>query len=106
MASHVERGQLKSATAKEWIVALGDKFAVDVAQRHQSFLQETLSALLGRPMALRLTQDTAVRKLATSEADAEVLDSEVAAEPAAVTAEDERVKKVLNVFKGKIRSSE
>src|SRR5439155_22993690 len=58
VASQMERAQLKSATASEWVIGFLDAFAMASVQRNQGFLEETAAALAGEPVAMRFVQDS------------------------------------------------
>lgn len=100
VASHMERAYLKSATASEWVVSFPDKFAMDSVQRSHPFIIETAAALLGRTILIRFvheareTRETAPMVIASPEAEEKV----------SAASQDANVKKVLQMFKGKIRT--
>jgi len=100
VASHLERAHLKSATAAEWVIGFADAFAMSSVQRNQAFLEETVAAVAGRPIKVRLVQQTLDRREGE---DATVVVLPVAEEKARAAVQDVHVQKVLDVFKGKIR---
>jgi hypothetical protein len=96
----MERAHLKSANETEWVIGFGDAFAMASVQRNQGFLEETIAALVGHPIKVRLIQDVQDRR----EPDAvSVVVPSVADEERRAVTQDARVQKVLDVFKGKIR---
>jgi hypothetical protein len=97
----MERAHLKAATASEWVIGFADRFAMESAQRSQSFIAEALARLAGRPVDIRFVQET---RLPSD--DGEIVASPVDEEAMAAAAKNEKVQKVLNVFKGKIRAPE
>jgi Na+-transporting NADH:ubiquinone oxidoreductase subunit NqrA len=100
VASHMERARLKSATETEWVISFVDAFAMGSVQRSQVFLEETVTALAGRPVKIRFVLE--VQDQREGEAATVVVPS-VLDEKRRVVAQDARVQKVLDVFKGKIR---
>jgi len=102
VASQMERSYLKTAQASEWVVAVPDKFALDSLQRSQSALLETLARIAGRSMTLRFVQETRD----TRESAPMIVGAPEPDEKVAVVMQDARVQKVLDVFKGRVRSSE
>jgi len=100
VASHMERAHLKSAAAAEWVIGFVDAFAMASVQRNQAFLEETSAAVAGRPIKVRLIQESLDRR--EGEAATVVVPS-VVDEKVRATTQDARVQKVLDVFNGKIR---
>ena len=100
VASHLERAHLKSATDKEWLIGFVDAFAMESVQRNQAFLDETVTAVVGHPIKVRLVQQAIDRREGE---EATVVILPVAEEKARAAVQDVRVQKVLDVFKGKVR---
>jgi DNA polymerase-3 subunit gamma/tau len=100
VASHLERAHLKSATDKEWLIGFVDAFAMESVQRNQAFLDETVTAVVGHPIKVRLVQQPLDRREGE---EATVVILPVAEEKARAAVQDVRVQKVLDVFKGKVR---
>jgi len=100
VASHLERAHLKSAAASEWVIGFVDAFALASVQRNQAFLEETVAAVVGRPIRVRLVQQALDRREGE---DATVVVMPVSEEKTRAAVQDVRVQKVLDVFKGKIR---
>lgn len=103
MASHMERAALRSASEKEWTVAFTDAFALATVERSKSFLTETLQALAGRFIQVKLIQEAPDRR--EGEAVTVVVPSAVS-EERRVVEENAHVQKVLGVFKGRVRADE
>jgi len=101
VASHMERARLQSATGSEWVIGFVDAFAMASVQRSQSFLEETAAALAGHPVKVRFVQETQDRREGE---EASVVVPLVLEERQRVTVQDDRVQKVLDVFKGKVRT--
>jgi DNA polymerase-3 subunit gamma/tau len=99
VASHMERAHLKSATAAEWVIGFADAFAMASVQRNQIFLEETVAAVAGGPVRVRLVQQASDRR------EGEEV-TVVVAPLADAPVKDARVQKVLDVFKGRVRSAE
>ncbi|MFA5974569.1 MAG: DNA polymerase III subunit gamma/tau [Elusimicrobiota bacterium] len=102
VASHMERARLKSATESEWVIALGDKFALDSIQRSISLVADTLAGILGRSVSVRLVQETSV----PDEEGANVMVRPEQEERLAAVVKDVKVKKILDMFNGRIRTPE
>lgn len=110
VASQMERARLKSATDQEWVVAFGDKFAMDSAQRSQTFIQEVLLKVTGSRVSVRYVQEAAavpeenvvvgVRPRVDAVAEAAPVARETNPE------QDVRIQKILTTFKGRVRSTE
>jgi len=101
VASHMERAHLKSATDAEWVIGFVDAFAMASVQRNQGFLDETVAGLAGRPVKIRFVQELEDRREGE---EATVVVPSVAAQERRVIVENAQVQKVLDVFKGKIRT--
>ncbi len=99
VAAHMERAYLKSTTPKEWVVSFADKFAMDSVIRAQGFIQEILVKITGQPVALRCVQETRERR----ETDSMVVAAPADEERLSAVTQDAQVRKVLGVFRGKIR---
>lgn len=102
VGSHMERARLKNATATEWVVTFGDPFALDSVQRSIAFIAETLAKIVGHPVAVRLLQEPR----SSDEESADVMVRPEQEERVAAAVKDEKVQKILEMFKGKIRVAE
>lgn len=102
VASHMERAHLKSAGEAEWVIGFADAFAMASVQRNQSFLEETVTALVGRPIKVRFIQEAQVQERREGEETMVVVPTPADQSRRTVT-QDARVQKVLDVFKGTIR---
>ena len=109
VAAQMERASLKSSTDSDWVVAFTDKFAMDSLQRSHLFIQESLVKLAGHPMRLRLTLEAAKESRETVSAASASASVSVSVPSSRAreesTVEDPGVQKVLDVFKGRVRSS-
>jgi DNA polymerase III subunit gamma/tau len=106
LGSHMERAKLQSSSDKEWVIVFPDKFAVDSVSRSQTLIQETLSKITGAFTRVRLVQSE--RPVAPEPEDVVVTPSkdERQDERRPVVLKDEGVQRVLQTFKGRIRSEE
>jgi hypothetical protein len=100
VASHLERAHLKSATEKEWVIGFVDTFAMESVLRHQVFLDDTATIVVGHPLKVRLVQQSLDRREGE---EATVVVLPLAEEKARAAVQDVRVQKVIDVFKGKVR---
>jgi len=115
VASHLERARLKSVAGSMWTISFSDAFALGAVQRAQSFVVEILTELSGQPVNVKFVQAEPDRRegsaTVTVAAAAPTKESESAEEVESVPAEvstealnDPHVQKVLDVFKGRVRS--
>lgn len=112
VASHLERARLKSANGGEWVISFADAFAMSAVQRAQGFILETLTALTGQNVRVKFIQEEPDRREGSASVTvqapvqtADSLETEPDAAPAsAASISDPHVKKVLDVFKGRVRS--
>src|SRR5258708_7937158 len=103
VGSQMERARLQSASDKEWVIALPDKFAVDLVSRSQALIQETLAKIIGHPVNLRFIQGgpapaNEADDLVVTPSPQERLDERQTA-----VMKDAGVQKILHAFKGRIR---
>lgn len=102
VASHMERAYLKSVGG-EWVIAFVDRFSMDAVVRSQSFVQETIQKIAGRPFPVRFVHEARETR---ETAPMEIVAAPVAEQEMSAAVSDPSVKKVLDVFKGRVRSSE
>jgi len=102
VASHMERAYLKSA-GSEWVIAFVDRFAMDAVARSQSFIQETIQKIAGKAIPLRFVHE--VRETRET-APMEVIAAPVVEQQVTAAVSDPGVRKVLDVFKGRVRTTE
>lgn len=100
VASHFERAFLKSAGGGEWVIAFADQFSMDVARRSQAFLDEAVRKIAGGAVRLRFVQET---RSTREDEPMEVVAAPVVDEKMSAAVQDPAVKKVLGVFKGRVR---
>ncbi len=101
VASHMERAFLKSADTGEWVVAFPDAFSMAAVQRSQAYVMETLQALAGRAVALRFIHEARETR---ENSPMEIVAAPVGDEKMAAVSQDANVRKVLDVFKGRVRT--
>jgi DNA polymerase-3 subunit gamma/tau len=108
VGSQIERARLQEATESEWVIALPDKFAADLLQRSQTLIQDSLSKVLGRPMRVRWVQTNDSVKTVDDVNDVVVTPSyeERVDERQPAILKDGGVQKILQTFRGRIRTPE
>jgi DNA polymerase-3 subunit gamma/tau len=102
VASQLEHARVKSAGGGGWVISFPDKFGMEIAQRSIALIQETLAAITGGPARISFVHEPRENN---DEAEIETIPAEVE-EAVSEAAKDERVKKLLKTFKGKIRPRE
>ena len=106
VGSQMERARLQSVSDKEWTIAFPDKFGMDLAQRSQALIQDALSKILGRSVAVRLVQGGPAPRDESEDLVVAPSREERGDARQPVVLKDEGVQRVLQTFKGRVRTQE